>query len=135
MNEFENKYKYLIKAVTKLEKVIKQDKENKNYELDAVFQDSLIQRFKYCYEISWKTLKEYLVYSGYETSTSPRNVLKSAYQNSIIDNEEVWLNMISDRNVSSHEYNENEIEDSALRIKNSYIFEFQALIQKLKEDF
>lgn len=135
MSKFEKKYANLIKAIATLELVIDQERENQNEQINIVFRDSLIQRFEYCYELSWKTLREYMLCAGYEVGLSPRNVLEKAYQNSLIDNEEVWLDMISDRNISSHEYNENDVEDTAKRIKNNYILEFQALIQKLKEDF
>lgn len=128
--EFGFEYDNLIKAVETLEKAIKQDEENQDLELNNMFRDNLIQRFEYCYEISLKILMEYMIYSGYKVGISPKSVLEKAYQNSIIAHEEVWIDMISDSNISSHEYN-----DIYKRIKNNYILEFQVLIQKLKEVF
>lgn len=133
MGKFQNRYMNFTKAVSRLQEVIEKFKLNSNDDiLDSIFRDSLVQRFEFCYELSWKTLKDYMVYVGISVDNAPRSILKTAYQNEIIDNEEIWLNMISDRNVASHEYNENHIEEVANRIENDYLKEFVSLRDKLE---
>lgn len=128
MVKFENKFENFKNAVKRLKAVAVQ-----TFDDEDILRDSLIQRFEFCYELSWKTLKEYLKYNGLTTETMPRPVFKTAYEHHIIDNEQVWLSMIKDRNVASHEYNENYIALVADRIKNEYLAEFEKLCDKLIE--
>jgi len=66
-------------------------------------QDAAIQRFEFVIELYWKVLKKYLAYEKIESSY-PRDVFKKAFQYNIIEDETVWLNMLEDRNNSSHVY-------------------------------
>lgn len=66
-------------------------------------QDATIQRFELCIELYWKILKKFLSYEEVETTT-PRDVLKKAYQFKLIDDEKIWLQMMHDRNKTSHVY-------------------------------
>ena len=130
MNKFENKFENFKKAVKKLEEISQQtaifDKV-----MQDIIRDSSIQRFEFCYELAWKTLKEYMIYNGLSVENMPRSVFKTAYQHSIIDNQEVWLEMIKDRNVASHEYNEDYIILVANKITDLYTKEFVKLVEKL----
>lgn len=107
---------------------------SKPFDDEDLVRDSLIQRFEFCYELAWKTLKEYLQYNGLIVASMPRAVFTEAYQNSIINNEEIWLSMIKDRNVSSHEYKEDYILTVATRIKEQYFNEFNCLLQNLENE-
>lgn len=73
--------------------------------------DGTIQRFEIMIELYWKTLKRVLAYTGITAST-PREALKAAYAVDLINNESAWLEMLNDRNLTSHIYDE----DTALRI-------------------
>ena len=59
MSKFDNKYDNFKKAVSKLAIIVEQMDID-----DDIVRDSLIQRFEFCYELAWKTLKEYLQYNG-----------------------------------------------------------------------
>jgi len=50
-------------------------------------------------------LKKILLDQKAETTT-PKDVLKKAYQYKLIDDEEAWLSMLDDRSMSSHVYNQ-----------------------------
>ncbi|NIA31908.1 MAG: hypothetical protein GWP06_18605 [Actinobacteria bacterium] len=52
-----------------------------------------------------KTLKRVLLYKG-EICTTPRQCLKAAYRIGLPDDEESWLNMLLDRNLMAHIYDE-----------------------------
>jgi nucleotidyltransferase substrate binding protein (TIGR01987 family) len=67
--------------------------------------DATIQRFEFTIELFWKALKRFLGHEGIE-ATTPRNVLQHAYQLGWLENEAAWLQMLRDRNETSHTYNE-----------------------------
>ena len=133
MGKFANKYDNFSKAVKKLEEIKMQPKTQDKVMMDII-RDSAIQRFEFCYELAWKTLREYMIYNGLSVENMPRPVFKAAYQHSILDNQEIWLEMIKDRNVASHEYNEDYIIAVASKINSKYTLEFVKLAEKLGKE-
>jgi nucleotidyltransferase substrate binding protein (TIGR01987 family) len=67
--------------------------------------DATIQRFEFTFELLWKTLRRFLQQEGVDTA-SPKNTLRHAYRRGILDQEQLWLDMLRDRNRSSHVYDE-----------------------------
>ena len=67
--------------------------------------DGTIQRFEFALELFWKTLKRLLAEEGVETST-PKDTLWKAFQAGWLTDESAWLQMLSDRNTTSHIYDE-----------------------------
>lgn len=68
--------------------------------------DGAIQRFEYCFDLSWKTLKRFLEKRGLMDLNSPRSVFTAAYAENIIDDEQLWATIILKRNASVHTYNQ-----------------------------
>jgi nucleotidyltransferase substrate binding protein (TIGR01987 family) len=68
--------------------------------------DGTIQRFEFAIELFWKTLKRRLAIEGIETAT-PRETLGAAFQARWLDDETTWLDMLADRNRTSHIDDEN----------------------------
>lgn len=89
----------LKKALGRLEEALKEDSEN------SLIVDGTIQRFEFTIEIYWKMLKRLLLSEGIEAKT-PRETLKEAYQVGWLQNEQAWLQMLKDRNETSHAYDE-----------------------------
>lgn len=74
----------------------------------AIVRDAVLQRFEFSFELVWKTLKLFLERQGHECG-GPRPTLKMAFAEGIIPTAEeadVWLQMIEDRNLTSHAYDE-----------------------------
>ncbi|MDN5862896.1 MAG: nucleotidyltransferase substrate binding protein [Salinisphaera sp.] len=67
--------------------------------------DGAIQRFEFSYELAWKALRNALATEGREVN-SPRQSFRAAYQLDWIEDEGPWLEMINDRNLTTHTYNE-----------------------------
>ncbi len=55
--------------------------------------DASIQRFEFTIDLFWKLLKAILETRNIEVTYS-KEVLKAAYKGYLIDDEEVWLDMI-----------------------------------------
>jgi nucleotidyltransferase substrate binding protein (TIGR01987 family) len=117
MRSIEFKYINLKKAYVKLKEV--SDIYDGN---NDIIRDSLIHRFEFTYELTHKTLKEFMKYLGITLENSfPRTIFKKAYVNNLISNDKICINLLEDRNSTSHIYNENMAKEIADRITNDYV--------------
>lgn len=93
--------------------------------------DGTIQRFEFVFEQCWKTLQKFLHTEGIGAGT-PREVISKAYQSGWLQDEELWINILKDRNETSHTYNE----DIARRIYGNiptYLKAFESCHQFLNK--
>ena len=70
--------------------------------------DATIQRFEFTFKALWKTLKLYLQRQGHVCG-GPRPTIKQAFAENLIASPEAadrWLQMLEDRNLTSHAYDE-----------------------------
>ncbi|ADH60487.1 nucleotidyltransferase substrate binding protein, HI0074 family [Thermoanaerobacter mathranii subsp. mathranii str. A3] len=99
--------------------------------------DGTIKRFELCYELAWKLMKEYLADLGIIVK-GPREAFKQAFINDLIENEEVWLKMIEDRNLLVHIYTHEQSRDIFQRIKDEHVAElgefYKSIQQKIEND-
>lgn len=98
---------------------------------DEILIDGTIQRFEFCIELFWKLLKRVLSEEGITTGT-PREAIQQAYQAHWIENEQIWVQMLRDRNQTSHTYDEALADEIYARIPSYYLAMLQVL-EKLKE--
>ena len=95
--------------------------------------DATIQRFEFCLELCWKTSKRMLAYEGIEVA-SPRATLKHAFQQNLLRDETIWLDMLDDRNRTSHIYSEQVAQEIFARIK-TYVPEMQQTFRILSRKY
>jgi len=95
--------------------------------------DGAIKRFELCYELSWKLIKEWLADKGI-ICKNPRDCFKYAYENNLIKDEKIWLEMIKDRNELVHTYTSQESRIIFERIKENYLDAFKELYKIIKEE-
>lgn len=94
--------------------------------IDELDMDGTIKRFELCYELSWKLIKEYLADKGV-IAKNPRDCFKEAFANNLINNEDVWIKMLEDRNYLVHTYTFEESRKIFEHIKDLYLSEFKHL--------
>ena len=70
-----------------------------------LIQMALIKAFEMTFELSWKTMKDYLNYNGIDVKL-PREVIKQAFANDIITDGPLWIDMLEDRNLMAQTYDE-----------------------------
>ncbi len=128
MNKLDNKLFNFKNAVASLKEAVDQYRLHNS----SIIRDGLIQRFEFTYELSWKTTKVYLENLGIVDKNSPKAVIKEAYAQGLISNEENWLLMLHDRNMTSHIYQETLAVEIAKRIVDIYVIEFQMLLIKIQ---
>ena len=70
-----------------------------------------------------------------EKTGSPREVIRTAFQNGIIEDGEAWINMMLARNSLSHLYDEEASRKIYRDIKEKYIVLIEKLNEVLEEKF
>jgi len=90
--------------------------------LSDLEKEGVIQRFEYTFELAWKTLKDYLEYTGIELEQlTPRSVIKQAFAAKIITEGQVWIDMLDRRNLLSHTYQKKLLEEGIHSIVQDYL--------------
>ncbi len=97
---------------------------------DELDKDGTIQRFEFTFELLWKTLKIFLEDEGIICKT-PKECLKEAFRVGWIKDAEGFLDMLEDRNKTSHIYDKTTSETIFQRIKDLYINYIGELIENL----
>jgi len=96
--------------------------------------EGIVQRFEYTFELAWKTLKDYLEYSGTTLSQiTPRAVIKEAFAAKIIADGQAWIDMLEHRNIMSHVYSQKSFEKALAEIYSNYLPTLEQTYLFLKE--
>ena len=102
---------------------------------NEIYRTGVIGQFNLTFELAWKALQEVLKLhgaAGAETG-SPREILQLGYKLGFVSDASVWLLMLKKRNTSVHIYNEEEIDEMILLIRDSFIPAFGELEKTLQE--
>jgi len=90
--------------------------------LNQLEKEGVIQRFEYCFELAWKTTKDYMEANGFVFAVvMPRQVLKEAFAAKVIADGQVWIAMLDHRNLLSHTYNPAVFEEAVAAIHQQYL--------------
>lgn len=106
---------------------------------NEIYRTGIVGQFKLTFELAWKALQQVLrVHGVQEAETgSPREILQLGYKVGFIEDSSVWLLMLKKRNLSVHLYNEAEIDELLILIRDKFIPVFwqlgKTLQQKLAE--
>ena len=97
----------------------------------------IIDKFSIQFELGWKVLKELLTYEGINAAKtgSPREIIKQAYQYYPCIEEDVWLDMLSQRNNMAHIYDGNAAKALAQEIISRFIPAFEKLEKSICERY
>ncbi|ETZ07142.1 hypothetical protein P618_200685 [Holospora obtusa F1] len=94
------KAELFLKAMDAFEEVL-----SSNVAPPSIQRDAAIQRFEFTFELAWKALKNLYYEKGVDLN-SPKDVFRHAFASGDIQDEKIWLEMLKDRNLTSHTYNE-----------------------------
>ena len=102
--------------------------------LSELEKEGVIQRFEFTFELSWKTVKDYLIFGGIVfDQITPRSVIKQAFAARILSNGQLWIDMLNHRNLMSHTYDEVVFAKAVEDIARIYLPAFDELYLFLKE--
>lgn len=118
------KFEKFKKALISLESIYLKPLQEDRSNIDAT-----IQRFEFTFELAWKFLKDYFSERDIELNY-PKEVIKEAFHVNLIDNEDAWIKMLKDRNMTSHTYDEKLADEIYTRIR-LYVPELRNLLNKI----
>jgi len=123
---------YLDSKIIAFEQALKTFKEALLENPSQLERDGAIQRFEYCFDLSWKALKRYLEKSGLIDLNSPRSVFAAAYAEGVINDEIIWSTIILKRNASVHTYNQ-QLAETLFAELPGYYSAMYLLLERLKK--
>lgn len=113
----------LKKAVARLREMAARPK-------DEAVRDSVIKRFELSFELAWKTMKDYNEDKGLSFA-NPKDTIRAAGANNLIDSVEDWLFFLGQRNAAAHLYDENTAEEIYDSVIKTYLPAAEKLLEKL----
>lgn len=87
-----------IKTTKRLEEALREPP-------SALIRDACIQRFEFSFELGWKAIQEQLRQQGLNCQ-SPKSCLREAFKQGWIEDENAGIEILNDRNLTSHTYDE-----------------------------
>ncbi len=114
------------KALSQLSKFFEKKQLN---ELEV---QGLIKSFEYTYELAWNTIRDFYEYQGETNIQGSKDAFRLAFKRGLIVHGEVWMDMLSDRNLTTHTYNESTAKQVIEAITRNYYPEFIALRETLE---
>ena len=116
------------KALTKLEEFVStpitEDRDR----------SGIIQAFEFSFELAWKSLQKALIAQGFEIR-SPKHAIEVGFRTTFLKvaDEDIWKDMLKDRNLTVHTYKEELAVSVVNNIKDKYLDVLKSLLAELKK--
>ncbi len=110
----------MVYSLEKLSKAFQRLKESTEKAIDELEKDGVIQRFEFTFELFWKTIKIILENEGFRC-VGPRSCIKEGARRGVLSEGETLLDMLEDRNKSSHIYDKATAGEIFERVKKTYV--------------
>lgn len=94
----------------------------------------LIQGFEFTHELAWNVMKDYFRHQGNQGIRGSTDATRAAFKNDIIVEGQIWMDMIEDRNQSTHTYNEEVAEKISSHILKEYLREFEQFSEVMEKN-
>ena len=99
-------------------------------DLSELERAGVIQIYQISFELAWKMLKDYL--EEHEVIVKfPRETIKEAFKYDLVEDGELWLDMLQKRNLMAHTYDETVANLAFTLIANSYFHALKQVYMKL----
>lgn len=117
MQRFDN-YRKALRLLGQAVEIVSQ-RVNEDEAVEDLLKEGLIQRFEYTHELAWKVMKDYAEYQGYTDIRGSRDAFRKAFEMGIITDKR-WMESIADRNLTSHNYDDETAEAIYEAVVNVY---------------
>ncbi len=118
------RFNHFIKVFSQLKEAVELAQQRP---LSRLEEQGLIQAFEYTHELAWKTLKDFLENSGVRNLYGSKDATRAAFRVGLIAKGNIWMDMITSRNLTSHTYDEATAAEIASATIGGYFSEFTAL--------
>lgn len=122
-----NNYKKAFKQIQEAVELMKER------ELTTLEKQGVIQAFEYTHELAWKTLKDFLENKGNRDIYGSKDATRKAFALGLIEDGEIWMQMIKSCNLTSHTYDESTADEVIAIIKGLYFEQFQRFEVDMEE--
>ena len=117
----------LERAVDRFREVLKQPK-------NEFMRNSAIQRFEFCFDLSWKIMKGYLEERIPDLKLIyPKETIREAFQKGLVEDNIQWMVMVNERNLTSHTYNE-PIAEKIYDELPEFLTLYEGLLKRMKKE-
>lgn len=100
-------------------------------DLSLLEQQGLVQAFEFTHELAWHTLKDFLESRGAARMYGSRDATREGFAHELIEDGELWMEMIRDRNRSTRVYDDGTVDTIAQAIAERYFPAFQQLAERM----
>ena len=100
--------------------------------LNELEEQGMIQSFEYTYELAWNTMKDLFEAQGETDILGSRDAFRLAFRRGLVEQGEIWMDMIKKRGLTSHTYNEQIAREITTSIRTAYFPEFVRLAERLE---
>ncbi len=101
-------------------------------QIDLIKQ-GLIQSFEFTHELAWNVIKDYVHYQGNQSVRGSRDATREGFSMGLIEDGDVWMEMIRSRNQTSHTYDEETADEIYNKIINDYFDAFVSFKEKMED--
>lgn len=123
MSNLKEKPENFKNAVSRLQESVEEYALNRS----PVIRDGAIQRFEFCVELAWKTTKAFLHEKGLNDLNSPKIVMHEAFIYEIIQDENIWEQMLQDRNITPNICDDAILDSIFKKVCSSYLMALKDL--------
>ncbi|MDR2581963.1 MAG: nucleotidyltransferase substrate binding protein [Fibromonadaceae bacterium] len=116
------------KALATLERSVEAAKSR---DLNELEEQGLIKGFEFTFELSWNLLKDYLESKGFIDFYGPKDTFRLAFQEGLISDGELWMEIIENKNRSLHTYYIDIARQIISAIMSKYVLKFKELSEKM----
>lgn len=124
---FQQRFENFEKAYLNLDEVVNMGRDD----FSSLEKEGIVQRFEVLIELCWKVIKDFLESEGF-TPKSPKECVRQAYAYGLINNPEAWIEALERRNIASHTYNSQFLDENVEYILFTFSHLAQALYLSLK---
>jgi nucleotidyltransferase substrate binding protein (TIGR01987 family) len=104
---------------------------SRSRDLSDLEAQGLIQSFEFTHELAWNVLKDYLEEKGFVGLIGSKDATRTAFRNGLIEDGDAWMQMIEDRNKTTHTYDEAVARSVVENVIDRHFPAFEALARRL----
>jgi len=103
----------------------------KTRELSDLEKQGMIQGFEFTFELAWNVMKDYLEEQGITGIIGSKGAVRHAFNKELIEDGQVWMDMIEGRNLASHSYDEEKAEKLIGKITKTFFSQMKLFEEKM----